>query len=102
MTPAERAQALATGAPLPDFDSIERKGSSMLVTSDSTTVTVVDALALTDISKHHLVQSVDAQLHALRSRREEVAEALKSAIMRLRELNEQPQPSSPAKRRTCQ
>jgi chromosome segregation ATPase len=98
MTRAERIQALTT--PLPDIDSTKRKGSSMARTSDATTATLADALALTDICEHPLVQPVDAQLHALRVRREEVTEALKSIIMRLRELNEQP--SSPAQRRACQ
>jgi hypothetical protein len=72
----------------------------MVRTSDSTNVTLADALALTDLSKHPLAQPVNAQLHALRDRREEVAEALKNAITILRDLNEQP--SSPAQRRAYQ
>jgi hypothetical protein len=72
----------------------------MARTSDATTATLTDALALGSISAHRLVQPVDAQLHALRIHREEVAEALKSAITRLRELHEQP--SSPTQRRACQ
>jgi chromosome segregation ATPase len=72
----------------------------MVRTSDSTTATLADALALAHITEHPAVQPIDAQRHALRVRQQEIAETLKSTITTLRELNEQP--SSPAQRRACQ
>jgi chromosome segregation ATPase len=72
----------------------------MVRTSDSTTATIADALALANITEHALVQPTNAQRHALLVHQEEVATALRSATMKLRALNEEL--GSPAQRRACQ